>query len=181
LDQSPHDEFTDFVRGRSRSLQRSAYLLTGDWGLAEDLVQSALARSYLGWARIHADDPERYVQKVMLNTWLSWWRRRWRAETPTEVLLDVTSDSWGQTDESVAMHAALARLPKRQRAVVVLRYYNDLTERGRQHDCSTSASARSRAILRKRSSGYAKSLAQHHNHRPRGLAHSTGGKEKHDS
>ena len=73
--------FAQFVEARERALQRTAWLLTGDWALAEDLVQAALVRSWPRWERIRRrDDPEIYVRRVMVNTWASWSRRRWRGE-----------------------------------------------------------------------------------------------------
>lgn len=122
------DQFAAFVAGRGPALQRTAYLLTGDWALAEDLLQTALAKSYLAWGRIRHDDPEGYVRKVLANTHASWWRRKWRGETATEILPDVATDSWSGVDDSVSLAAALRRLPPRQRAVVVLRFHEDLTE-----------------------------------------------------
>ena len=72
------DGFRDFVAARSSALLRSGWLLTGDWALAEDLVQTALIRSWPRWERItRRDDPEIYVRRVMVNTWASWSRRRW--------------------------------------------------------------------------------------------------------
>ena len=73
--------FAQFVVARQRALQRTAVLLTGDWALAEDLVQTALAKTWPRWERISGpDDPEVYVRRVMVNTWATWWRRRWRGE-----------------------------------------------------------------------------------------------------
>ena len=69
-------EFAQFIKARGQALQRTAWLLTGDWGLAEDLVQTALARSWPRWERINRrDDPEVYVRRVMINTWRTWSRR----------------------------------------------------------------------------------------------------------
>jgi DNA-directed RNA polymerase specialized sigma24 family protein len=67
--------FEEFVAGRGQALQRFGYALTGDWALAEDLLQTALARAYPRWSRVQRDNPEAYVRKIMLNTWSSWWRR----------------------------------------------------------------------------------------------------------
>jgi RNA polymerase sigma-70 factor (sigma-E family) len=121
--------FADFVVGRGQSLQRTAFLLTGDWALAEDLVQTALARAYPRWDRIERDDPEAYVRRVLVNTWSSWWRRRWRGEVPTGELPDRPSaDEYAGSDRRAAVHTALSRLPRRQRAIVVLRYHEDMTE-----------------------------------------------------
>lgn len=118
-----------FVQARGPALQRTAYLLTGDWALAEDLLQTSLAKSYLAWGRIRHVDPEGYVRKVMVNTHASWWRRRWRGERPTEQLPDTPRpDGTAAVDDRLALAVALRRLPPRQRAVIVLRYYNDLTE-----------------------------------------------------
>jgi len=78
--------FEEFVLARGQALQRFGYLLTGDWALAEDLVQTAFARAYPRWSRLELDAPEAYVRKIMVNTWSSWWRRRWRGELPTGAL-----------------------------------------------------------------------------------------------
>lgn len=72
--------FDAFVLARSRRLLRTAYLLTQDHALAEDLVQTALAKAWFAWSRIEGGDPEPYVRKVMVNTYASWWRRRWNGE-----------------------------------------------------------------------------------------------------
>lgn len=121
--------FADFVHGRGAALQRTAFLLTGDWGLAEDLLQTALAKSYVAWGRIRHQDPEAYVRKVLVNTYATWWRRKWRGESPTEVLPEgAPADTWSDVDERLRLAAALDRLPRRQRAVVVLRFHEDLTE-----------------------------------------------------
>jgi len=121
--------FEEFVAGRGQALQRFGYALTGDWALAEDLLQTALARAYPRWSRVQRDNPEAYVRKIMLNTWSSWWRRRWRGELPTGRLPDAAGpDSYADVDRRQALRSALAQLPRRQRAVVVLRYHQDLSE-----------------------------------------------------
>jgi RNA polymerase sigma-70 factor (sigma-E family) len=121
--------FEEFVAGRGQALQRFGYALTGDWAQAEDLLQTALARAYPRWSRVRKDDPEAYVRKIMLNTWSSWWRRRWRGEIPTERLPEVTApDGTAGVDSREALRRALATLPAGQRAVVVLRYHQDLPE-----------------------------------------------------
>jgi RNA polymerase sigma-70 factor (sigma-E family) len=120
--------FEEFVAMRSGRLLRTAYLLTHDWARAEDLLQTALAHAWLAWRRIHTH-PEPYVRKIIVNTYASWWRRRWTAEDPTDRLPDVpVGDSHAAVDERDALWRALRRLPKRQRAVIVLRYFEDLTE-----------------------------------------------------
>ena len=124
------ETFHEFVVQRSPALSRTAYLLTGDHQHAEDLLQSALARTYRHWRRIHDGDPEAYVRRVMYHQQVSWWRRRRVAER-----LDASPVERGGGDHSedtalrLSVVAALARLTARQRAVVVLRYYEDLTEK----------------------------------------------------
>lgn len=121
--------FEDFVAGRGQALQRFGYALTGDWALAEDLLQTALAKAYPRWSRVLRDDPEAYVRKIMVNTWSSWWRRRWRGELPTRRLPEIAAaDRYADVDSRQALRTALAQLPPRQRAVVVLRYHQDLSE-----------------------------------------------------
>jgi RNA polymerase sigma-70 factor (sigma-E family) len=121
--------FEEFVAGRGRALQRFAYLVTCDWALAEDLLQAALARTYPRWTRIESGDPEAYVRKVMVNTWSSWRRRRWRDEVPAERLPDgVWRDEYQDADRRQAVRLALAGLPPRQRLVIVLRFHQDLSE-----------------------------------------------------
>lgn len=121
--------FADYVGARGQALQRTAFLLTGDWALAEDLLQTALARIYPRWDRILRDDPDAYVRKVLVNTWSSWWRRKWRAEVPTESLVETAElDPYADADRRRAVAAALAVLPPKQRATVVLRFHEDMTE-----------------------------------------------------
>lgn len=123
--------FAQFVEARERALQRTAWLLTGDWGLAEDLVQTALVRSWPRWDRIRRrDDPEVYVRRAMFNTWATWSRRRWRGERATEILPDspVPADVASDVAVRLAVGSALAALTPRQRAVVVLRVFDDLSE-----------------------------------------------------
>lgn len=121
-------DFDAFVAARSTQLLRTAYLLTRDHSRAEDLLQTALAKAWLSWHRIDAD-PEGYVRKILVNTYATWWRRRWNGETPTGRLPDA-ADEHDQDDDALRqdLWAALGRLPRGQRAVVVLRYFEDLTE-----------------------------------------------------
>jgi RNA polymerase sigma-70 factor (sigma-E family) len=121
-------DFDAFVVARSPALLRTAYLLVGDEGLAEDLLQTALTKSWFAWRRI-AGEPEAYVRRVLVTTSASWWRRRWTRETPTADLPERRSPAGaeGLTDRQ-DLWDAIARLPRRQRAVVVLRYLEDRTE-----------------------------------------------------
>jgi RNA polymerase sigma-70 factor (sigma-E family) len=123
--------FAEFVRARERVLQRTAWLITGDQGLAEDLVQTALARTWPHWERIRrGDDPEVYVRRVMVNTWLTWGRRRWHREHPVEEMPDspAAGDVATEVAVRVAVRNALGTLTDRQRMVVVLRVFDDLSE-----------------------------------------------------
>ena len=119
-------EFDEFVVARSQALVRSAYLLVQDEGLAEDLVQTALTKSWFAWKRI--DDPEAYVRRVMVTTATSWWRRRWVRETPTEQPPAQETTNTLDPGDAQDLWDAIGRLPRRQRAVVVLRYMEDRTE-----------------------------------------------------
>jgi len=121
--------FAEFVAERSRALLRIAWLLTGDSGKAEDLLQTVLARAWPRWRRIASGgNPEAYVRRALVTTYVSWWRRRWRLEVPGE--LPETGDPTdvaGATANRDAVRRALAGLSRQQRAVVVLRYVEDLS------------------------------------------------------
>ncbi|MCP9208603.1 SigE family RNA polymerase sigma factor [Streptomyces cucumeris] len=121
--------FEEFVAARGPRLLRVAWLLTGDAHLAEDLLQTVLAKVWPKWRRIAADNPEAYVRRALVNTHASWWRRRWRGEVPHDELPDVTAapDPFESVDLEQSLAAAVRRLPGRQRAVVVLRYFEDLS------------------------------------------------------
>ena len=127
------EEFAEFVHASWPGLYRTAYLMLGDHQLAEDLVQTALSKTYASWHQVRepAAAPA-YARVVLANTAASWFRRRgWRNERPTEVL----PDSGVEHDPSTrtTLVAALATLAPRQRAVVVLRYYDDLSVREVAH------------------------------------------------
>ena len=120
-------DFEDFVAARSPWLLRTAYLLTRDHALAEDLLQTALAKAWRVWERIGAD-PEPYVRRILVTTYSSWWRRRWTGEHPTEHLPEPSAVQTSTADRA-DLWDAVGRLPRRMRAVVVLRFYEDLSER----------------------------------------------------
>jgi len=122
--------FDAFLAARSRSLLQTAYLLVQDEALAKDLLQTALAKSWFAWKRIDGD-PEAYVRRVLVTTSVSWWRRRWTAETPTATLPERADKAAGDLDqwaEQQDLWNAVGRLPRRQRAVIVLRYLEDRSE-----------------------------------------------------
>jgi RNA polymerase sigma-70 factor (sigma-E family) len=121
------EAFEDFVVARSSRLLRTAYLLTQDRSLAEDLLQTALARAWRSWQRIESN-PEAYVRTTLVNTYSSWWRRRWNGELPSDDLPERAAPEPGDQPAAHELRDALRRLPKRQRAVVVLRYFEDQTE-----------------------------------------------------
>lgn len=127
-----YDGFREFVLARSPALVRTAYLLTGDQGLAEDLVQSSLAKTAARWSRIATDNPEAYVRRVLHNEFVSAWR--WRRRRVTEVRLSepvsehTVPDPADGVVRQLALRRALDSLSPGQRAVVVLRFYEDRSE-----------------------------------------------------
>jgi RNA polymerase sigma-70 factor (sigma-E family) len=139
-------EFEDMVVSRGTALVRFALVLCGDAHLAEDLVQTVLARAYRRWERIlGAEQPEAYLKKMIVNEHLSWRRRRSNRELP------VPESPWGgeiASADGAAGHAdrdaawaLLARLPRRQRVVLVLRFYEDLSDEQISEVLGCSASA----------------------------------------
>jgi len=128
-----YGDFDTFVRTRSRALLRAARLLTGDEHLAEDLVQSALARTHQAWPRLR--DPanaEAYARQVMYRLQISVWRRRRIAERLSGDLPEPVRPARREDTDALSlrlsMHQALARLTPKQRAVLVLRYFEDRSE-----------------------------------------------------
>jgi RNA polymerase sigma-70 factor (sigma-E family) len=115
---------------RGRALLHSAYLLTGNLADAEDLVQSALAKTYQAWDRIEDRKAlDGYVRRAMVNTHISWWRRRKVDEYPTDDIPDQPiADSSASSDLYDSLRRAIDRLPERMRAAVVLRFFEDMTE-----------------------------------------------------
>ena len=124
-------EFAEFVSARSAALHRAAYLMVGEVSLAQDLVQEALTKTYLAWPRLRdIGNAEAYTRKAITTTAISWFRRKsWsheraHAELPEHGTAghdeDVTQSTW--------LWEALLELPVRQRAAIVLRYYEDLSE-----------------------------------------------------
>jgi RNA polymerase sigma-70 factor (sigma-E family) len=123
--------FREFVAARSAALVRAAWLLTGDEALAHDLVQTALVKTWSRWSRIERRDaPEAYVRRVLVSTFLTWNRRRWWGEVPVAVVPEraASRDAFAAVDTRAAIAVALRALPARQRAVIVLRFFEDQTE-----------------------------------------------------
>lgn len=127
---SMEEEFREFVAARSSALLRTAYLLAGDWATAEDLLQTALTKTYLAWKRLgEIEAIEPYTRRVLVNTATSWWRRRWHGERPTEVLPERPGpDRHEEALDRDLLWRHVRALPARQRAVLVLRFYEDLSE-----------------------------------------------------
>ncbi|MFN8078938.1 MAG: SigE family RNA polymerase sigma factor [Kineosporiaceae bacterium] len=125
--------FEQYVDARGDALHRTAFLLTHDHALAEDLVQTSLAKAWGAWRRI-STSPDAYVRSIMMNTFCSWWQRRWRGELPTAELPEpdaargVGTDPQDDVAVRLTLLAALRTLPRRQRAVIVLRYFEDQSE-----------------------------------------------------
>lgn len=123
-------EFDKMVAARGTALLRFAVMLCGDAHLAEDLVQSALAKAYRRWDTIlKVGQPEAYLKKMIVNEHLSWWRRRSSQELPSSATgVEAMADAADRHASRDAAWELLARLPRRQRAVLVLRYYKDLSD-----------------------------------------------------
>jgi RNA polymerase sigma-70 factor (sigma-E family) len=123
------EEFNAFVAARQRALMRTAYLLTGDRHEAEDLVQATLTRTYLSWHRIR--DPravDGYVRRIMVNEHTTWWRRAWRrVERSTDAMPDHPVPPLPDLADRDEVWELVRGLPPRQRAVIVLRFYEDLS------------------------------------------------------
>lgn len=135
------DSFEDYVTGRGRALLRFAYVLCHDADLAQDLVQNALVKTHARWNRVEA--PDAYVHRAIINDFCSWKRRR--RELVTGNVPEFSENDPGPEDRD-AMWRLLAELPRQQRAVLVLRFYEGLADDaiGRALGCS-EATVRSHA------------------------------------
>lgn len=126
------DEVDEFIVGASRSLLRTAYLLSGDHAEAEDVVQTALVKVWRNWSKVKAAHrPEEYARRVVVNEFLGSRRRHWWRESPMNQMVEhaaVPSD-FRAVEDRADLRGALAALSPGQRAVLVLRYFDDLTER----------------------------------------------------
>jgi RNA polymerase sigma-70 factor (sigma-E family) len=128
-DRDPAASFTRWASERQQPLLRTAVLLCGDHHRAEDLVQDALTKVAVRWSRLRDGNPDAYARQVIVRTNISWWRRRRH-----EVVLDVRDGGTivgpdAEVDRRLLLDRALAQLTPRQRATVVLRFYDDLSER----------------------------------------------------
>ncbi|MEU7001568.1 SigE family RNA polymerase sigma factor [Nonomuraea sp. NPDC046570] len=124
-----HEEFRAYVQARGPALLRAAHQLTGHPCDAEDLLQSALAKTYLAWDHIQDRTAlDGYVRRAMVNLNISQWRRRRLEEYPAEELPEPPVEGAGSGELDELLDAALARLPDRMRAAIILRYYDDLSE-----------------------------------------------------
>jgi RNA polymerase sigma-70 factor (sigma-E family) len=156
------DRFREFARGQVAGLRRSAFLLCGDWHLAEDLVQNALIKMHNAWPRItHRHQPISYARKTLIRCWLDERRRPWRRREQRDGHLPDGADAAADPAEAHQrkqvrdeLFRALAEVPPRQRAALVLRYFESLsvTEAADVLGCSEgtvkSQTARGLAALR---------------------------------
>ena len=141
-------EFSEFVAARATQLYRNAYLLTTSPHAAEDLVQTALAKVYAAWWRVRtAEDPVAYTHGVLIKTFLSERRRRSSSELPVAEVADTVVVQPDATERLVLL-AALAELSDVDRAVVVLRYWEDRTVAQTSHDLGLSEAAVKNRSLR---------------------------------
>ena len=129
IDTDGGEDFSAFATSRWPGLVRLAFGLTGDRGLAEDIAQMALARAYVAWRRVsRADDPDAYLRRILVNASHRRFRRRRVTEQPGDPPETPVEGHADLVGERAALLAALRQLPVRQRAVVVLRYWEDLSD-----------------------------------------------------
>jgi RNA polymerase sigma-70 factor (sigma-E family) len=130
VDDRAEAEFEQFVHDRAPALLRVAFLLTGDPHAAEDLLQVALAKTFVAWRGLrHRQAADAYMRRVLVNTQTSQWRRRRVRETLMPTLPERAGrDRYADVDERDRLWRTVAALPRRPRAVVVLRFYEDLSE-----------------------------------------------------
>lgn len=121
------EAFREYVVARKAALLRTAYLLSGDWHRAEDVVSTAVLKLYGSWRKAReVEQLDAYVRRIVVRVWLDENRRPWRREHPTDVLPDVAAGlPTDPADHRTDLRRLLARMPARQRAVLVLRFYDD--------------------------------------------------------
>jgi RNA polymerase sigma-70 factor (sigma-E family) len=120
------DAFRGFALSRRPALRRTAFLLCGDWHQADDLVQTALVKLYVAWPRVRAGEPHAYVHQILVRCFLDERRRPWRRESLVEIA-DHGGPAERPHEDLLDLRAALARLPRRQRATLLLRFWLDLS------------------------------------------------------
>jgi RNA polymerase sigma-70 factor (sigma-E family) len=121
------DAFRAFALSRRPALRRTAFLLCGNWHQADDLVQAALVKLYVAWPRVRANEsPDAYVQRILVRCSLDERRRPWRRESPIETVAH-DGPAAGPEEELLDLRSALARLPHRQRATLLLRFWLDMS------------------------------------------------------
>ena len=155
MDAQAEQDFADYVRGRGPSLQRLAYSLVGDWHRADDVLQAALVRLYRAWPRVSGYEAlDAYSRRIVTNEANRWWRHPARREEPSADVTTGHSDGLDAVESRDELWRLLMTLPKRQRAVVVLRYVEDLSEAetARVLECTvgTVKSSASKAMARLR-------------------------------
>ncbi|WP_433611849.1 SigE family RNA polymerase sigma factor [Dactylosporangium sp. CA-139114] len=124
---TPEQSYREYVAGNLERLRRTAFLLCGDWHTADDLVSTVLVKLYRHWKRAaRFEHRDAYVRRMLLRAWLDERRRPWRRETATEVLPDASVPG-PDADRRLAVLSLLGSLPPRRRAVLVLRYFCDLS------------------------------------------------------
>lgn len=123
------DEFRQYVVSRTERLRRFAYLCCGDWHRAEDAVQTALLRLYRSWNRAKRKSVDGYARRIIVNLLIDEYRLVWfrRVHVSDRLPERVLPDTGGGSDQRMVLTEALMRLPQRQRAAVVLRFWEDLS------------------------------------------------------
>jgi RNA polymerase sigma-70 factor (sigma-E family) len=121
------EAFGEYVAGRAEAMRATAYLLCGDWHHAEDIVQTAFTKLYLAWNRVARHDVlDAYVRRIVARTYLDEQRRGWRRERVTATVPEPAAAPAGSPEDRIVLLRALTGVPPRQRAVLVLRYWEDL-------------------------------------------------------
>jgi RNA polymerase sigma-70 factor (sigma-E family) len=149
------EQFTAFVTARRPHLRRTAYLLCGDWHLAEDLVQITLAKVYVAWPRLHKDaTPDAFTRRTLIRSHIDETRRPWHRTRAAQELTDDAEPACLPLEDRDALMEALRSLPDGQRRIVVLRHWLGLSveETARDLGCSTGTvkSQTARAVQRLR-------------------------------
>ena len=154
MSQADESAFRSFALSRRAQLRRTAYLMCGDWHQADDLVQTTLTKLFVAWKRLRSDEqPDAYTRRILTRCYLDERRRPWRREAPVEVL-DEHPALGSSEDDALDLRDALTKLPARQRATVVLRYWADasVTETAAALGCTEgtvkSQTARALSTLR---------------------------------